>query len=125
MDPHPAFPFNADPDPAFPFNADQDPAFPFNADPDPAHLKVMGTSLWILQGSTLSLQASIDLFLFSPQLYFEPLKLSNFDFNVDPDPAFPHLAEKTNAGPCGSGSLLVTWSVVSSPPGRRVAETSW
>jgi hypothetical protein len=21
--------------------------------------------------------------------------------------------------------LLVTWSVVSSPPGRRVAETSW
>ncbi len=39
-----------------------------------------------------------------------PLTLVNFDFNADPDPAFPSLmrirypASKINANPCGSES---------------------
>jgi hypothetical protein len=46
--------FNADLDPAFHFNADPDPAFHLNVDPDPAFLFNA-----TLQGSILSLQASI------------------------------------------------------------------
>ncbi len=42
----------------------------------------------------------------SPRLYFEPLKLLNFDFNADPDPSFhtnadpdPDPASKNNVDP--------------------------
>jgi hypothetical protein len=48
-----------------------------------------------------------------PDLYcFEPLKLLNFDFNADPDPAFhfnadSDLASKINADRCGSATLFL------------------
>ncbi len=57
--------FNADPDPALHFEADPDPnlAFHFSADPDPDHAPHQSESATIglqtLQGSILSLQASI------------------------------------------------------------------
>ncbi len=53
------------------------------------------------------------------RLYFEPLKLLNFDFYADPDPAFhssadpdQNLAAKNNADPCGSGSTSTTLPVI-------------
>ncbi len=50
----------------------------------------------------MSLQASIVSVHGPPRLYVEPLKLMNFDFNADPDPAFhssadPDPASKTIA----------------------------
>ncbi len=71
--------------------------FNFNADPapDPA-LYQSDQNLWplvsgqqTLQGSILSLQASIVIVHGPPWLHFEPLKLLNVDFNADPDPDFP------------------------------------
>jgi hypothetical protein len=54
--------------------------------------------------SIFSLQACIVSVHGHPQLYFEPLKLLNFDFNADPDPDFhfnadPGPASKNNADP--------------------------
>jgi hypothetical protein len=47
-------------------------------------------------------------------LYFEPLKLLNFDLNADPDLAFhsdadpdPESASKNDADSCGSGSTTL------------------
>jgi hypothetical protein len=82
----------------FDFNVDPDPAFHSNAEPNAT------TCVWILQDSILSLKASI-VSVHSPQrLYFEPLKLLNFDLSVDPDLAFhsktdPDPAPKKNADP--------------------------
>ncbi len=97
------------------FNADPDPTFHLNADPDP------------LQGdrnlrplSILSLRASI-VTAHSPRINLEPLKLLNFDFNADPDPA----SKKTGPDPqpCLLACLLA-WSVESSSPCRRVEDSS-
>jgi hypothetical protein len=83
--------------------SDQDPVSHFNANPDPAFhflriqirllllIKVMEIcdhSLWTLQGSIFSFQASIVSVYGPPQLYLEPLKLLNFAFNAETDPAF-------------------------------------
>jgi hypothetical protein len=68
--PNPAFHCNANPDPAFHFNADPD------ADPDPLRPLLYAV---IFQ--------HLDLHWEPPRLYLEPLKLMNFDFNGDPDPA--------------------------------------
>jgi hypothetical protein len=70
-------------------------------------IKVMQSAtpgLQILPGSILSLHASILSVQDSPRLLFQPLKLLNFDFNVDPDPAFhsnsdSDAASKNNADP--------------------------
>jgi hypothetical protein len=45
-------------------------------------------------------------------LHFELLKLMNFDFNADPDPAFhfnaePEPASQNNADPCRSASAIL------------------
>jgi hypothetical protein len=75
-----------DPDPAFQFNADLHPH------PDPALLQSDGNLrplVYTLPGSSLSLQASIVSVYGTPRLYFECLKLFNFDFNADPDAFFP------------------------------------
>ncbi len=55
-----------------------------------------------LQDSIVSVQGS-------PRLHFEPLKLLNFYFRADPDPAFHSNADsdpasQNNAYPCESGS---------------------
>jgi hypothetical protein len=46
----------------------------------------------------------------SPLLHFEHVKLLNFDFNADPNPANADpdkdLASKVCADPCGSGTLV-------------------
>ncbi len=47
-----------------------------------------------------------------PRLYFEPLKLLNFNSNTDPDPAFnsnadPDTGSKNNVDQCGSATLEV------------------
>jgi hypothetical protein len=97
-DPYPAFHLNADPDPAFQLNVDL--AFHLNADsdPDPAHLR-SNRKLRLL-----TRHFSIVSDHGPPRLYFEPLKLLNFHFNADPDPAFysnanPDPASKNNADP--------------------------
>jgi hypothetical protein len=65
-DPDPAFYFYADPDPYQSYANLQQPVYrPFRAPFEPP-LCVHG----------------------SPRLHFEPLKLRNFDFNADPNPAF-------------------------------------
>ncbi len=61
----------------------------------------------------LSFQASILSVHVPPRHYFDPLKLSNFDFLSDPDPAFrsnadPNLASKNNADLCGFRSAFAT-----------------
>ncbi len=65
------------------------------------------------RGSILSLRASICIHD-PPRLRFEPLKLLNFYFNSDLDPAFlcntnPDAASNINADPCGSGSA--PWTI--------------
>ncbi len=89
-----AFYCNADPD--------SDPAFYLNADPNIAPLQSDGefatTGPLTLQGSILSLQASIVSVHSLPRLYFEPLKLMNFDFNADLDQAFHSNADPDPAG---------------------------
>ncbi len=52
-----------------------------------------------------------------PRLHFEPVKLLNFDFNEDPDPAFhskadPHPASKDNADQCGSWSAIPLFTLL-------------
>ncbi len=96
-DPDPSVHFNADPDPSFHFNADQDPSFHFNADPDPSfhfnqshhqyHIDVHRDHLSSIPHPMLhlSLRALIVSVKDPPLLYFEPLKLLNFDFNADQD----------------------------------------
>jgi hypothetical protein len=59
----------------------------------------------------LRFQASIVSAHGPPQFYFQPLKLVNFDFNADPDPAFhsnadPDPASKNNPGFYYSPMLL-------------------
>jgi hypothetical protein len=73
----------------FSLSADPYPNFHFKADPAPApHQSCESTitGLWTLQGSILSLHASIVSVNGPPYLHFEPLKLLNFDFNADLDP---------------------------------------
>jgi hypothetical protein len=70
-------------------------------------IKVMRSAtfgLQILQGFILSLHAFILSIQCPPRLHFEPLKLRNFDFNVDPAQAFhsnsdSDAASKNNADP--------------------------
>ncbi len=80
---------------AFPRVAD--PAFHFNADPHPDHAPHQSDRdlrpLLTHQSSILSLQKASIVSVHCPlRLYYEPLKLLNFDFNADsdpdPDPAF-------------------------------------
>jgi hypothetical protein len=59
-------------------NADLDPA------PHQCYSNLRPTGPQILQGSTFSLNASIVSVHCPPQLFFEPLKPLNFDFNADP-----------------------------------------
>jgi hypothetical protein len=85
--------FNTDPDLSFHFNADPYPTLHFIADLDFARnlillaIKVMRICYNLfpdLQGTIFSLNASI-VSVHSPsapRLYFEPLKLLHFDFNV-------------------------------------------
>jgi hypothetical protein len=47
-----------------------------------------------------------------PRLHFESLKLLNYDFNADPDPAFPSNvnpdpASRNYGDSCGSGSATL------------------
>jgi hypothetical protein len=68
-------------------DADLDPAFTLNADPYPDPASGSTTiCLWTLRGSILSLLASVVSLHGFLGLYFEPLKLLNYDFNEDPDP---------------------------------------
>jgi hypothetical protein len=89
-----------DPDPSVHFNLNPDP------DPDP-DLTLMWIRIWsgfgsfssskwresattglkTLHGSILSLYASVVSVHGPLWLHFEPLKLQNFDFSADPDPA--------------------------------------
>ncbi len=104
---------------------DPDPTFHFNADPDPTFHLMRCLSKWceaattnqqILQGSNLSLHASIVSVYGSLRLHCEPLKLLNpdpypaFHSNADPDPA-----SQNNAYSCGSGSatLLTIFNIYS------------
>jgi hypothetical protein len=63
----------------------------------------------------LSLQASISSVRGPLKLYFEPLKLLNFDFNADPDATFYSNANpdpkimQIHADPCGSGSATLLY----------------
>ncbi len=65
-------------------------------------------TLW---GSILSLQASVVSVHGPPRLYLNSQKLLNFDFNVDPDPAFPlmwiWILLKQNGDPRASGSATL------------------
>jgi hypothetical protein len=92
------------------FNADPDPVFHFNVDPDP---DLVIEVIWICfhyfedslsLGSILGLHASIVSFSGPQRLYFELVKLLNFDFNSDMDPSFyantdPDLGSKNNPDP--------------------------
>jgi hypothetical protein len=66
----------------------------------------------------LGLQASVVSIHGPPRLYIEPLKLLNFDFDADPDPA-----SKNNADPCGSGYATL-FAPLPMPPDvcRRIEE---
>jgi hypothetical protein len=103
-DPNPSFHlkanlyhFNVDPDPFFHFKADPDLTFRFNADPVPNPDPATGLQTSpppLSQGSIFSLYASNVSVQGPPWLHFELLKLRNFDFNADPDPA-----SRNNADP--------------------------
>jgi hypothetical protein len=84
--------FNVNPDPSFHFTANPDPTFQFNADPDLAPHQSDDNLRPLVHrptmGSILSLYASFVSVSNSPWLHFEPLKLLNFDFYADPNPAF-------------------------------------
>ncbi len=86
--PDPAFHFNADlvPDPAFHFIADlvPDPAFRLYTDPDPLFLiKVMQIcDHWSTDPEGLHFKHP-PIYCGRPRLYFEPVKLLNFDLNAD------------------------------------------
>ncbi len=56
--------------------------FNVEQDPDPAPRQSDATGLQILQGSCLSLQASL------VSVDFEPLESRHFECNADPDPSF-------------------------------------
>ncbi len=81
--------FNADPD--------LDQAFLVNADPDPAshngefNLRLLAYRPF--QGCILILHTSILSVYGPPRLHFKSLKLLNFDFDADPDPAFHSSAD--------------------------------
>jgi hypothetical protein len=57
-----------------------------------------------LQAANASLRASIVSVHFHPRLYFEPLKLLNFDFNADSDPVFHSNPQRCGTIFYGSGS---------------------
>ncbi len=64
-----------------------------------------------LQGSIVSLHASIVSVHGCPRLHFQLLKLLNLDFIADPDPAFhsyedPDPAPQNDAHPSGSANLV-------------------
>jgi hypothetical protein len=107
-DPDLVFNLNANLDPAFHFNADPDPAFHFNADPESGsrscsskQCESVSTGLYTLQGSILSLHASLMSVHGPPRRHFELLKLLNLFFNANPDPAF-HSNTDPESG-CDSG----------------------
>ena len=95
--------FNAYPDPSFYINADPELIFNLNADGIRILLRIKAMQIcdhWTsctLHGSILSLQASIVSVHGPPWLFFEPLELLNFDFNVDPNPD-PDLYSKAGFG---------------------------
>jgi hypothetical protein len=68
-------------------HADPNPSLHFNADPDPGF-----TLMRLWEYATTGLQTPPVLHFVSvhgpTRLYFEPLKLLNFDLIADPDPAF-------------------------------------
>jgi hypothetical protein len=72
------------------FNADPDPAFHLNVDPDPAPHQSDGNLRPMGYRDNLDLPG---LHFQHPQPYFEPLKILNFDFSADPDPAFHFIAD--------------------------------
>jgi hypothetical protein len=95
-----------DPDPAYYLNADPDPTFNLDEDPDPSsHQSDASVRPMVSRPSRapfFSLDASFISVHCYPRLHLEPLKLLNFDFIADPDPAFPLIRIQNNADPCGS-----------------------
>ncbi len=86
--------FNAYPDPGFHLNEDPDPdsAFHPNVDPDPdpaPHRSDTNLQPLVYRPSRAPFWVSILSVPGLPWLYFEPLKLLNFDLNTDPDLAVP------------------------------------
>ncbi len=68
------------------------------------------TGLLTLQGSILSLYASIVSIHGPLWLYCQLLKILNFEFNADPDPAFHSNVDPAchnNTDPCGFGSATL------------------
>ncbi len=61
----------------------------------------------------------------SPWAHFEPLKLLNFDFTADPDPAFPSNADPDPQpwGPCQIYATLTDRKELQKRLGRRLQRT--